>query len=102
MYIIKLVKYILTTLLVTFILGLFWYRFSDYFQTLVYDDPDENYWVTTYNLRRVSYEKHLGEINSSSFKLIKCMYFSMTTLSTVGYGDIVPISTAEKFLGSIL
>ena len=29
--IIKLVKYILVTLLTTYILGLIWYRFSDYF-----------------------------------------------------------------------
>lgn len=30
------------------------------------------------------------------------MYYALTTLSTVGYGDYYPSSIAEKILGSIL
>ena len=30
------------------------------------------------------------------------MYFMMTTLSTVGYGDYYPISSSEKIIGSLI
>ena len=35
-------------------------------------------------------------------KLIKSMYFVMTTLSTVGYGDMFPISQFEMILGMVV
>jgi len=35
-------------------------------------------------------------------RLITCMYYALTTLSTVGYGDFYPKSIAEKILGSII
>ena len=35
-------------------------------------------------------------------KLITCMYYALTTLSTVGYGDYYPTSIAEKIFGSIV
>jgi voltage-gated potassium channel len=31
-----------------------------------------------------------------------CVYFILTTLSTVGYGDYYPVSIIEKILGSII
>jgi hypothetical protein len=30
------------------------------------------------------------------------MYFALTTLATVGYGDFYPKSMAEKIVGSII
>ena len=30
------------------------------------------------------------------------MYYALTTLSTVGYGDFFPVSVAEKIVGSII
>jgi hypothetical protein len=60
------------------------------------------HWVIYYNLKRPSYEKHLGEPVSATMRLITCMYYSLTTLSTVGYGDYYPISIMEKIFGSII
>jgi hypothetical protein len=34
-------------------------------------------------------------------RIIYCMYFILTTLSTVGYGDLYPYSIAEKGAGVI-
>jgi hypothetical protein len=41
----------------------------------------------------------LTEINS---RLITCMYYALTTLATVGYGDYYPVSIAEKIVGSMV
>ncbi len=35
-------------------------------------------------------------------RLVACMYFALTTLATVGYGDFYPKSMAEKIVGSII
>lgn len=35
-------------------------------------------------------------------KLITCMYYALTTLSTVGYGDFRPQTVVEKIVGSII
>ena len=34
--------------------------------------------------------------------MITSCYFSITTLSTVGYGDLFPISDVEKIVGIII
>jgi len=58
--------------------------------------------VVNVGLKRVSYERHLGEPVSDMSALCKCMYYSLTTLSTVGYGDFYPVSIMEKIFGSII
>lgn len=35
-------------------------------------------------------------------RLITCMYYALTTLATVGYGDYYPCSIAEKIVGSVI
>jgi hypothetical protein len=30
------------------------------------------------------------------------MYYALTTLSTVGYGDFSPVSIAEKIVGAVI
>jgi hypothetical protein len=39
---------------------------------------------------------------SEPARLVVCVYFILTTLSTVGYGDYYPISIIEKILGSVI
>lgn len=43
-----------------------------------------------------------AKLNQIHERLITCMYYALTTLSTVGYGDFYPNSIAEKIVGSIL
>jgi len=58
--------------------------------------------VVHFKLRRPSYESHLGDLLPVEHRLITCMYYALTTLSTVGYGDYHPFSIAEKIVGSII
>ena len=95
-------KMTLLTLIITYMLGLFWYRFSDHWQRYFMDDDEHGYWVISVGLTRPSYERHLGDPASPSRRLFTCMYFSLTTLSTVGYGDYMPLSIMEKIFGSII
>ena len=53
-------------------------------------------------LTRPTNEEHLGEPTTASMRLFTCMYYSLTTLSTVGYGDYSPSSIMEKIFGSII
>ena len=100
--VINIIKMTLQTILITYILGLLWYRFSDYFQFLLIDYEAGDAWVVSAGLVRPKYERHLGELTTTKEKLVTCMYYSLTTLSTVGYGDSSPISIMEKILGSII
>lgn len=36
------------------------------------------------------------------FSLIMCFYFVMTTLTTVGYGDLTPKTEFEKVIGILI
>ena len=100
--IIKIVKQVLQTLIITYFLGLIWFRYSDNWQAYFSDESLENTWVVNFDLRRPKYEQHLGEIMVTSDQLVRSMYYALTTLSTVGYGDYYPVSVAEKIFGSII
>jgi len=100
--VVNIFKMTLLTIIITYMLGLFWYRLSDHWQTFFIEDDEMNHWVVAVGLRRPSYERHLGEPVSDTTALCKCMYYSLTTLSTVGYGDFSPVSIMEKIFGSII
>jgi hypothetical protein len=72
-----------------YFLGLLWYRLSDYLikTNIWHNEPEERFWVVAFELRRPSCEKDLGELMPVGDKLVKTIYFMLTTLSTVGYGD---------------
>jgi len=62
---------------------------------------DNDTWVRHYELVAKYDEEDFVE-PSNPEKLITCMYYALTTLSTVGYGDYRPISVVEKIFGSII
>lgn len=43
-----------------------------------------------------------GTYVSTADRIIITCYFTLTTLSTVGYGDFYPVSIGEKIVGSII
>jgi hypothetical protein len=84
--------------------GLLWYRFSDYILPTYFmqQEPLERSFVISFNLKRLPCESDLGELETVTNQVIWCMYFMLTTLSTVGYGDLYPVSMSEKIFGCIL
>jgi hypothetical protein len=82
---------IFKTIVSIYIGGLLWYRFSEYWQSFLFHDDNEAF----YFVNRFGFTEE-----ESIFKVvITLMYFMLTTLSTVGYGDYYPSSIAEKIVG---
>jgi hypothetical protein len=93
----------LSVIISIYFMGLLWYRLSDYLvKTYLWqDEPEERFWIVAFELRRPRCEQDLGDLMTIGDKLVKTMYFMLTTLSTVGYGDQYPISIGEKFIGCL-
>ena len=85
--ILKLVLQIINTLVITYFFGCLWYRVAERLHT-----SDQKTFITNYGLSKKPID----------FRLTTSMYFALTTLSTVGYGDYFPVSNLEKVLGSII
>ena len=65
--IIKIVKQVIETLIITYFLGLIWFRYSDNWQEYFIDNPSiDETWVVNFHLRRPKYEAHLGELMVTS------------------------------------
>lgn len=75
--------------------GCLWYRFSSSWQAaFIPNDPSSYYFVNRFG------QFDIDENLSSVAKIIvTLMYFMLTTLSTVGFGDFYPSSIMEKIMG---
>ena len=70
--------------LFTYFLGCFWYLIS----SDSYSDTSDATWQTEFDLDSYSVLNRL---------VVSC-YYAITMLSTVGYGDMYPISNVEKIV----
>jgi len=41
-------------------------------------------------------------LEGSGRKLVKVWYFAITTLSTIGFGDLHPVSISERWIASFI
>jgi hypothetical protein len=83
------------TLIFMYISGLIWYRFSFSWQTYLIPNDEESYYF-------VNRFTQFGENDDSADvaqMIVALMYFMLTTLATVGYGDFYPSSISEKIIG---
>jgi len=78
-------RLILLTVIITYFIGCFFYLWSGLFR----DEDDQKNFIDTYDLKDTS----------GPYRMITSCYFSITTLSTVGYGDLSPKSNIEMVLG---
>jgi len=89
-YIYKVIRLFFIALLLTYFLGCMWYFFT---KQNLFSNPESE----TFN-----YQYNLDSYDSNIQRLVLCCYFALTTLSTVGYGDLVPKNNAEKIIGIII
>jgi hypothetical protein len=62
------------------------------------DEPHRNYFVARFG----QFPQQQTDINHVMINVVTLMYFMLTTLSTVGYGDYFPSSISEKVVGIVI
>lgn len=85
-------RLILLTVITTYFTGCMFYFIS----SMQNDDT-----MLNFDIRTFITENSL-ENEAFTYQLITSCYFSITTLSTVGYGELYPISKIEKVLGMVV
>ena len=88
MYCNKLIRLIIIAVIITYFLGWFWYFVSDTYN----DSNSSRTFVKVFGL----------DNKNNKRKLIVSWYYTLTTLSTVGYEDYYPISNMERCLAWII
>ena len=79
-------KLILLTILIMYFIGCFFFLWAQFFK-------DQRFtFVKDYDLQH----------EDGFYKMLTACYFSLTTLSTVGYGDLSPKSNPERLLGMLI
>lgn len=115
-YVIKIIFLMLLLGHVSYFFGLMFLKFIDIEEYIVTHNysgmtmRDAEFNETEYNDTILYLEKETMmkfvmdyEGEDSSFKvLIKMTYFAFTTLTTTGFGDISPLSAAERLFGSMM
>lgn len=87
--------------MITYVLGCAWYRMVD----RIYLGDDKPTFITTFFYPKrynPDAEGNVPEDLGDGIKLVYSVYFILTTLSTVGYGDFFPITILEKIVGSLI
>ena len=93
----RVIKLALTTVFVTYLIGCFFYMISDLQRTdFTYEGPTFvwKYFLTDSDDNEIPKDQQIG----AGERLTACCYFAITTLSTVGYGDLTPQSPFEMML----
>ena len=96
-YMMKILRLVLIIMNISFFLGIFWWILCDLIRRFKLQ-IDPNYMKldkAVYNLENFIDHNELDK-NESFFNTIVLMYYSFTSLSTVGFGDYHPRSDEER------
>ena len=109
LYAYKVFRLIILAFTITYFLGCTWFFISDgeYHESCKEVNHDIGCWTppdlpdVIYN-NQTWYHKYELEDRGLSGKVVISLYFALTTLSTVGYGDIFPISQFERITAVVV
>mmetsp|Transcript_9239 Transcript_9239/g.30508 ORF Transcript_9239/g.30508 Transcript_9239/m.30508 type:complete len:771 (+) Transcript_9239:118-2430(+) len=79
-----LIKFVLFAAILGHLLACTWQLVSDF-----HPNPDET-WAAYYA------ESFPDSVKDAPSRYITCFYWALTTMSTIGYGDIIPYNTSER------
>jgi hypothetical protein len=105
-----------TTVIISLFFALLWYRINDrwtpYLLKWIGLEIDENSfekhndhmsWVVHYKLAHSLFETDYSvEIMSLKNRFVICLYYTMTTLNTIGYGDFHPQNQIEMVINIVI
>lgn len=94
-YALKTIKLFISIINMTYFISVVWFIYAHYIYELYKDDGREN--DTFFHINNLSTESEYHIYN-----LIKSIYFTFTTLSTVGFGDIKPTNKYEYLVSAFV
>ena len=97
---IRLFRLVSQILFIAYLVGQYWYTFC----WLLYEIKKEQYGSAFADVSFLENEFGAGSISDfePGKKALTCMYFALTTLTTVGFGDYYPISNIERLVWSFM
>lgn len=96
----NLFQLILMTVIITFLVGCFFYGYAKNLSNKLFGGTTN--FIYTYDLEYPMVDNVQEPSKSIQYRLITSCYFSLTTLSTVGYGDLSPKSNEERLFGVVV
>lgn len=100
-YFFKTLKLLIMIFNCTFFLSMFWFTFCNFKEEWIPHDHDDNENFLSANdlVTDINHELSYSEKNGM---VITIMYYSFTTLTTIGFGDITPVSDSERFIAAFI
>ena len=96
----KIIRQFLRILFIAYYIGQYWFVFAQFYHEINYQESNDFHVnMSSY----IHYEDNWSfyEMNGTRRILIN-LYFSMTSLSTVGFGDYYPVNNFERLLGAFM
>jgi len=101
-YLFKLVRLVFQIIFLAYLAGQYWYVYC----MMVYEFKSDDEPTVNFTTKHQSFIDPVNKnslLDEKGFRLVLITtYFSMTTLSTIGFGDFYPVSDSERIVGSFL
>jgi hypothetical protein len=98
----KIFRLMMVILTSSYFLGILWHILVCDIQKTTYDENDEPLIPTFQTEKLGTYRTADLEDITPVKQLVKIIYFSLTTLSTIGFGDFSPVSPLERSVAAFI
>lgn len=94
-YALKTFKLMISISNMTYFMAVFWFIYCHYIHEIEKENEAEHETFYHVNNLKMDSEEHL-------YSLVKSLYFTFTTLSTVGFGDMKPVNDYEYLVSAFV